>query len=278
MVPGSYMVMNDDLLKKLQNVEYKMMVELDLFCQEFNIDYFLYAGTALGAVRHGDFIPWDDDVDIAMTRDNFNKFCSCWRKHPIEGYYFENYLNDRYCQNCHAKLRKNNTSLIQKGEDESRGHHGIWIDLFPIDKVPNDEKHRKKLFRYAKELVFLTRANGKNSCENKAKKMVRKTLNLIPYDSRLKRMKYISNYITETNAKEFENHAWVSISTISNLKVQYSHNTIGDYTKIKFRDRDFMINKEYDLLLREIYGDYMQLPPAHERVCKHNPAKIEFSK
>ena len=94
--------MDSELLKKLQETELEILIDIDDFCRKNNIKYSVYAGTLLGAVRHNGFIPWDDDIDIAMTRNEYRKFCNLFAEKPMNGYYFENYENDNYCGTCHG--------------------------------------------------------------------------------------------------------------------------------------------------------------------------------
>ena len=86
--------MDSNTLRNLQLTELEILKVVDDFCNKYDIKYSLYAGTALGAVRHKGFIPWDDDVDIVMTRDKFEKFCEMWNKYPVDGYYFQNPNDD----------------------------------------------------------------------------------------------------------------------------------------------------------------------------------------
>ena len=81
--------MENNILKQLQKVELEILKDFHDFCIKNNIKYSLYAGTALGAVRHKGFIPWDDDVDVVMTPENYSKFVKCWYDNPINGYYFQ---------------------------------------------------------------------------------------------------------------------------------------------------------------------------------------------
>lgn len=133
------------VLETLQNTEYEILCAIDLFCKVNGIRYSLYGGTLIGAVRHQGFIPWDDDIDIVMLRDQYTKFCESWKANPISGYYLENYETDFYTQNTHTKIRKNGTVLLSDVEDESIGHHGIWIDIFVMDKVSEDPEAGKKV-------------------------------------------------------------------------------------------------------------------------------------
>ena len=152
--------MDNDTLNKLQQTELTILRDIDYYCRENGIQYSLYAGTALGAVRHKGFIPWDDDVDIIMTRSEYSKFCDTWEHNPIPGYFFQNYLNDRWCGNSHGKIRKDNTIFLSVADVEEQGHHGIWIDIFPVDKLPIDDRRQKKhILNIGKIIILLTRAN-----------------------------------------------------------------------------------------------------------------------
>ena len=132
--------MDNLTLKKLQDTEFEILKALDKYCRVHDIKYSLVAGSLLGAVRHGGFIPWDDDIDIAMTRSEYTKFCECIAKDPIPSHVFTNFENDKYSGLCHGKLGKEGTVFIQQGDIESVGHHEIWVDIFPFDKTSIEKK------------------------------------------------------------------------------------------------------------------------------------------
>lgn len=163
--------MNIEIIKKIQRTELEILIAIDIFCRDYNIMYSLYGGTAIGAIRHKGFIPWDDDIDIAMTRSEYNKFCNQWLKTPINGYYLETVLTDPHCSICHAKVRKDGTILLSEGEIESVGHHGIWVDIFPFDKVTKE--NQKDVINEARKLIVLSRANVDNTNDGFKKKAVR---------------------------------------------------------------------------------------------------------
>lgn len=270
--------MDNNTLKKLQDVEYTILCIIDEFCSKHEIHYSLYAGTALGAVRHGGFIPWDDDVDLAMTRDEFDKFCHEWMKHPVEGYYLESILTDDHCGTCHAKVRKNGTVLLSKGEIEAEGNHGIWVDIFPLDKISLEERIRTKKYKLGREIILLTRANVNSTNDSFKKKMTRNIFRLIPHPLRIKRIRrdhlWLLNHMDDGIEIGYE---WKSMSTIENIsKVHFSPDLASGYTTIQFNGRNFPVFENYDAMLKDTFGDYMKLPPEAERVCKHNPVKIRF--
>ena len=117
--------MDRDLLRKLQKTELQILLDVDKFCRAHEIPYSLYGGTALGAVRHSGFIPWDDDLDIVMTRDNFNRFCAEWDREPLEGYCLQNTQTDINCGINHTKIRKMNTLFLADESDRNKKYNGI---------------------------------------------------------------------------------------------------------------------------------------------------------
>ena len=270
--------MDDTTLKKLQSTEYEILCTIDDFCNRHGIHYSLYAGTALGAVRHNGFIPWDDDVDLAMTRNEFDSFCNEWVMHPVEGYYLESILTDDHCGTCHAKVRKNKTVFLSKGEIESEGHHGIWVDIFPLDKVPFDKKIRAKKYRFGREIILLTRANVNCSQDSFMKKVIRTVLRIIPNSLRSNRIRKLHYWLLNHMEEGVEGgYEWKSMSTMENIiKLRFSPELTSGYTQIGFNGRSFSVFNHYEDMLQDTFGDYMKLPPKSERTCKHNPVKVQF--
>ena len=262
-------------LKKLQSVEFDILRMIDEYCGKYHIQYSLYAGTALGAVRHKGFIPWDDDVDIAMTREEFNRFCHLWKKHPVDGYTLSCLRFDDSCSVCHAKVHKNDTVLLSKGEIESIGHHGIWLDIFPLDKV-GDRKNQRAVFRKAAELIVLARANTRSTIDTPKKRITREIISLIPQSIRRKRIRKILRWLSENNKSLISDYSIVSLSATYAFKYRFPEEMTKKTVQIEFNGKMFDIYSEYDQMLSTIYGDYMKLPPEDQRVCTHNPVKLVF--
>lgn len=263
------------ILRNMQNEELEIMRVIDQFCREYGISYSLYAGTAIGAVRHHGFIPWDDDIDICMTRAELNRFRKCWQQNPVKGYYFENCLDDRYCGIAHTKVHKEDTLFLSEGENESKGHHGIWVDIFPLDKIQPGWDTRM-CYLHALILNMLTRANVSMGNDSGIKIMVRKMLQLLPYPLRKIWIRHEWQWFTEHNEKLKEHYDWASFSALYMFKVRMPEKMMDEFISMTFEKTLFSISKHYDEMLRVCYGDYMKLPPVEERVCKHKPAKIIF--
>ena len=199
-------------LKQLQMIELNILQAVTSFCQKYNIKYSLYAGTALGAVRHSGFIPWDDDIDIAMERKEFNRFCHLWKRHPIKGYTLSCLQYDKDCATCHAKVHKDGTIMLSNGEVEEVGNHGIWVDIFPLDRV-GDQCNQKRVFRKAKELIILSRANTKSFNDSLSKKLVRGLIRIIPQKYRRRRILTLLRWLAlNDESLKNEDFSYVSLS------------------------------------------------------------------
>lgn len=267
--------MENNILKQLQEVELEILKDFHDFCIKNNIKYSLYAGTALGAVRHKGFIPWDDDVDIIMTPENYIKFVKCWYDNPINGYYFQD--ADKEFENgiSHSKIRKNGTVLLTDGEDEKKGHHGIWIDVFVFTKVKQNSIGRFKVRFYSICQILLTRGFNYNVNDNLIKKIIKRVLQLIPKKVQVYLL-HLARKKLSSNDDLTSNYCLVDTSCYSVLNLYFSKELVQEYSLISFCDTDLMIFKDYGHMLEVKYKDYMTLPPKEDQVCKHNPSKIIF--
>lgn len=265
--------MDEITLRKLQAVELDILQIFDKFCRDNGICYSLFAGTALGAVRHNGFIPWDDDVDVFMDIKNYDRFISLWFDNPVEGYYLQS-PDDKNSHINHTKIRKDGTILASQKEINEKGHHGIWIDIFPFYKVPVDEHKRKQFNRNAYIRILFTR----NHIPDKASVHIK----VAAFISRItpKWLKDILRTGAERLLRQFDDltseFEYEDISAAIWMNKYYPSTMFDEYTNISFNNRNFQIVADYNKMLEIKYGDYMKLPPIEERVCKHNPEVIDF--
>lgn len=269
--------MDRDLLRKLQKTELQILLDVDKFCRAHEIPYSLYGGTALGAVRHSGFIPWDDDLDIVMTRDNFNRFCAEWDREPLEGYCLQNTQTDINCGINHTKIRKMNTLFLADEGDRNKKYNGIWIDIMVFDKVPSNFFSTVYLYWNTIKSFLYTRGNTRMDADGKVKSAIKKVLIMIPESFRERQMKKITEHIQKYRAVQ-ANYHWMSLSCPKVLikKQQFPPEIADEYIEIPFEGNMVMVFKNYKKMLEIDFGNYMELPPEEQRVCPHRPVLIKF--
>jgi lipopolysaccharide cholinephosphotransferase len=128
----------DNTLQQVHKIQLEMALEVKRICEKHKIKYSIVAGTLLGAVRHNGFIPWDDDLDIAMLRDNYIKFIDICKDELNDSYFLQTWDTDPGFALPIAKLRKNSTKFVEKDFMEANIHCGIYIDILPFDSVPSE--------------------------------------------------------------------------------------------------------------------------------------------
>lgn len=256
-------------IEKLKKAELYILSFVDEFCKKHNIQYSLYAGTLLGAIRHKGFIPWDDDIDICMTRSNFDKFISEWNKDSDNRFYLDNPYDYFHSRNNHAKLRLRNT-IIECEDDSgtSPKEKGIFIDIFPLDYLPNKFKTRTILLR-----ILLTR--------KKAPKrfgiIKRFAINFVVF-TMLPIRKIILRNI-DSKIKKYNRNNSDQLRTLNamwGLSHSLSIDLLDEFIDFEFEGRKFPISKKYNQFLKELFCDYMKLPSEEERVYKHSPISVDF--
>ena len=145
---------NKNDIKSLQLICLEILKEIDRVCKKHNILYWLDSGSMLGAVRHNGFIPWDDDLDIAMFRDDYNRFLEIASKELKENYFLQTHQTDSEYPLFFAKVRRNNTFIDEKRYRRLNIHKGIYVDIFPVDKLGSNIKVAKKHCRKLRGFYF----------------------------------------------------------------------------------------------------------------------------
>ena len=244
-----------------------MLEEIDSFCRDNNIPYYLTGGTLLGAVRHNGFIPWDDDIDIALKRKDYERLLQEFksRSGDVEILDYKNKKNFIWPA---AKIVNNKTVLIESGIKKAA--IGLYLDMFPLDNVPGDYEEAKafvgKVARWKNALTLkYMQVSRKRKLIKNIVVVLAKTLYVIPDKVFLGRIESIS--------RKYENDS--DCNYLCNLSGAWGVKEIVDKKDFEgienhlFERKNFWIPSGYDDLLRSLYGDYMQLPPVEKRVSTH---------
>ena len=131
-------------LKRVQEIEVEILQEIIRVCEQYGFKYWVYGGTLIGTIRHDGFIPWDDDIDIGMMRDDFEKFIEVAPAALNKGYTLQHFKTDPKTPTYHAKVRKDGTEFVEWYARNMDIHQGIFVDIMPHDLIPENEEERAK--------------------------------------------------------------------------------------------------------------------------------------
>lgn len=263
---------SDEQLKSLHKVQIEILDEVVRICKKHNITYFLIGGTLLGATRHNGFIPWDDDLDVAMLRKDYEKFIDIAKTELDKKYYLQDISTDKkYWQNF-AKIRKNNTLFDEKMIENIDTHKGIFVDIFPLDNLTKINIFYKIKWSIIKNLSsFCLYYRGIYTKEQVNHYYLCKLFSIIGMKNILK----MCNFIMKMDLNK-ETQFLVSYGgSYSREKEVYRKEWFFPVSKIKFENKTYTCPNNNDAILSQVYGDYMKLPPVEKRVT-HLPNKIIF--
>ena len=260
------MYMDKGTLKNLHNKELEILKTFIEICNKLNLKYFAVYGTALGAVRHKGFIPWDDDIDVAMLREDFERFL---KEAPalLPPHLFLQYRDTDPDYNIlHAKLRDSNTTFLEPGWEKQKGNQGVFIDIFSWDYIPTKGisafifKLKKKY--YQNIIATDPKANYWKSpgIKNKIRAILQPFINWL-YPSRQRAARKFDNIL-----KNLPPHTLVGNHEST---YTYSLEWVKDVKPMSFENLIVNVPAGVHEHLTTCYGDYMQLPPEEEQVPLH---------
>ena len=272
------MTISNKDLRKAQLLMLKILKEVHKICEENNIKYFLSDGTLIGAIRHQGFIPWDDDLDIGMLREDYEKFCKIAPQILSENFILQNFQTDKGYGLQFGKVILKNTVWIEKvAKNTNRQWSGIYIDIFPYDNITENKKKQKlinRLYIFIQGLILIKF----------------KYINISNYESMAKKLKYVLKkiylctiskklliYIRDSICKRYLNKSNTLVTKYGGnfYKNQNPYNFYKDLTLQNFEDTSFYIPKNYDKILKNLYGNYMEIPPI-EKQRQHGIEYFDF--
>lgn len=268
-LPEKFNEYDPETLKHLQDVYLMMLKDFIKVCDENQIEYYLDGGSALGAVRHQGFIPWDDDIDIILFRDEYNRLIEILEKLPQDKYELLSSKNKKcYCR-LHSQWNLKGTKTEAYYDMNTDFTLGICLDIFVLDNIPNDGL-RKKIFSIKqtliRKLIWSYEITNSEAYISKNKERMGKILKIIFKIFRInftKIKKINNNFIEKYRNENYENVC--NLSTTYEL-VSIPKNIFHPPKKVKFEDVEVNIPNDYDKYLKIIYGDnYMEIPPKEDR-------------
>lgn len=258
--------------EELRKVSFDILCYVDEICKKNNINYYLTFGTLLGAVRHKGFIPWDDDIDICMHREEYNKFVKVMQKQ--NKYDLIDYKsNDKYYYTF-ARVSDKKTYLKLYGIP-TINNFGVFVDVFPIDTAPPIDKRDEWYSKYcilSNDTFYTVPSKVLYNCSlNKEiyfriKRIIKRFL--VKNKNFKENIENINKLLEEYNSGDSKEK--IIMTTPYGLKCIFDDSVFGEGKNVEFEGRMFSAPEKTDEFLKILYGDYMKLPPKEKRKSEHH--------
>lgn len=254
-------------MTELQKTEFEMLKEFVRICDELDLKYYLVCGSALGAVKYGGFIPWDDDIDVGMPREDYEIFCEKAQAMLPEHLFLQNSNTDKYYHLAFSKIRNNNTTFVEKSCANLNINHGVYIDVFPLDGYPRDARSQIRLERekYRYSLARLCCLNVPLTWKTKILVFIEKLFGIHRNPKRFVRRidREIRKYSTSDSDILCNHGNWQGKLEYA-PKEQYGDGTIAEFEGLTVR-----IPEKYDEYLTQKYGDWRADLPKEKQQGHH---------
>lgn len=249
-------------IDKLKSLQIEILDAVDFFCRCHDIHYWLDSGTLIGAVRHKGYIPWDDDIDIGMLRQDYDRFVLSF-----------NNENDRY-QVCSPETDRHwgfpwgkilDTRTVLYEPDEKGLRTSVNIDLFVYDNAPDNNKQLRRMYDRRDRWMYLRDIRLYASVRQQHNPLKKLGILLANIPCR--------GWIERRIVRNSQRFAYCNTSRVGNftckVRMACSKSVFNDFTTVEFEGKQYPAPEDYDQWLRSLYGNYMQLPPEEKRVSHH---------
>lgn len=267
--------------KDLQTLHAVLLIitdEIDRICKKNNINYSLIGGSMLGAIRHKGFIPWDDDLDVGMLRDDYDKFLKACEKDLNDKFLLQTNENDSHYVYGFAKILVKGTYLVQFGHEKTKHQKGIYVDIFPYDFIPVDEKARG--IQSKKNFVLIRLLRRKFGDDDRTTWGWKKWVAFAIAD--VINLFLSQKYLISKLNSNMRLYSKTQTENVSNMSGYYGYEKetvpasyFHSFIRVPFENRLYPIVSEYDAFLTKYYGDYMKLPPIEKRRT-HGFKELDF--
>ena len=260
-------------MKHVWAVQLDMLRELDRVCEKYGLTYYADSGTLIGAIRHKGYIPWDDDIDIVMFRKDYQKLLKVAKTEFKDPLFFQSVYSERRYVRAVSKLRNSNTTAIDKVDLNKPFNHGIFIDIFPLDSVPDNDLILKIWCRKIKAIRQLLRnwayydetSSDKGIFESMIRRTLKRAVDRIGYR---KVYRYLLKTCNRYNNKNTKRVSYVAYS-YGKMRHVWRKELFEKSHRVPFEFMEINIPDGYDERLRVEYGDYMvmkNIPSTHGAV------------
>lgn len=270
-----YKEINESILKEIQQCEFEILKKVHELCEKYGIQYYLYGGTLLGAVRHGGFIPWDDDVDLIMPLKDFYRFQEIAQKELGDKYFVQTCMNDSDFPKIFMKVRREDSYICEDKWEERKMHSGIYIDIMPLAGFP-EGKCNEKIFLHAFSFWEQLSSFDKPKTKRMSVKMLFAVMKKLPLRFRYQMREYVMK-----KSDWFGRRSSLVCSYGSHYKPMKKRVMMREWFtgkgQMNFEGYQFYVPAGWKEYLEYLYGEnYMQLPPVEERETHLNLTKTRL--
>lgn len=255
------------LERRIQLKILDILVEIDRICKNNDIKYYLAYGTAIGAVRHKGFIPWDDDADIFMFKNEYEKFIDVCKTELGNDFFIQTSETDKEYMMSITKIRLNNTAFVENCTKDWNIHHGVYVDIFILDECPKN-KFLQKINTRVRRGTELAR-RGTYTMSNKKNILKKLSIPLFYHNIILNMWKFI----VYNHCKKDKD---LCIDTCSCGGLILPRDAFGEPRNMEFEGYEFYVPENVEKFLTHFYGDFMTPPPEEQRRSHHDIVYIDL--
>lgn len=268
--------MDDNVLKKLHDRETIILDEIVRICENNSLEYFLTEGTLLGAIRHKGFIPWDDDIDVCIPRKDFEEFVKVAKLQLKENFILDYFNTNKKYYLQFAKIRLKDTIMDEKNLKNYNGNKGIYVDVFPLDYMSEEELPKLPKLKKREKTVYKLLVKKNLLLPKDVQRMLSKIsiilIKLIP-----NRLLFYVSRMTIPKSKIEDSKYYINIQSVYSIEREtHLIDKFYPIKKVEFEGKMYNAPNDYNYVLTNIYGkNYMELPPEEKRIT-HNPVRLKF--
>lgn len=268
--------LNENELSKIQNIEIDVLKEVDAICRKHDIPYSLGYGTLIGCIRHKGFIPWDDDIDICVFRKDMEKFKKACQEELSDKYFYQSHDTDKeYCY-LWDKIRVNDTLFKETFLGKYNMHHGMFIDVFPIDNISDSKFQYMRqyyAFRFYKTGLMVKYVDHK---ARSGKKRIFAEILRIAYAPFSREFLYKQSVKHMTKYSDKKTKRSINFAGARHINTFFPRRYYEQLMEKEFAGNQFFVPKKYHQMLTKFYGNYMEFPPVEDRKTVHDLLALKF--
>ncbi len=269
--------MDQITLDRIHEVQIEMLKAFHSYCKEHDIKYTVICGTLLGAIRHKGFIPWDDDIDVGVVREDYEKLLKLLKKEPIIGCFIQEYSTDEHYYQPYAKLVKKGTVFVEAYRKNCKAKSGIFIDIFPLDSIKQPGLFTTKVRRTFSRLITFG-IWSKEGCHME-RKGNKKLLNVLGTVVGILPKGWLVNLQKNLVVRQRNDWGYLASMFSSNYdsdRLYFKKTDFDRLIEIGFEDTVVNAPENWEENLKRLYKNYMELPPENKRNSGHDVYKISI--